>query len=134
MSLLRQIQEATIDPKFKLADVLRMCTILAAHLDHPDFKEWIKLELNGYKDSNQLPDYRILRNLGCRGDFLGSFGSSIKNAPIPSISLPNEFRELASTKYILQSVSALESVVGQANKANEFTLRNMWPADCIALL
>jgi AbiTii len=134
MSLLRRIQDATVDPKFQLADVLRMCKILSARLDHPAFKEWIKQELNGYEDRQQMPDYRILKNLGCRGDFFGAFGSGLKNAPIPPISLPKEFREVVSTKYILQSVSALESIVGQANQANKSILHALWEADAVALL
>lgn len=134
MSLLRRIQDATVDSKFQLADVLRMCKILAARLDHPAFKEWIEQELNGYKDRERLPNYRILKSLGCRGDFFGSFGSGLKNAPIPPISLPEEFREAVSTKYILQSVSAVESIVRQANQTNQSILRALWEADAVVLL
>jgi AbiTii len=135
MSLLRRIQDATVDPKFQLADILRMCKILAARLEHPLFKEWIKQELNGYDDNKeQLPDYRVLRNLGCRGDFFGPFGSGLKNAPIPPIYLPEEFREAVSTKYVFQSVSALESNVGQANQSNQSILRMLWAADAVVLL
>ncbi|MGK7920109.1 MAG: hypothetical protein AB4080_08920 [Trichodesmium sp.] len=137
MSLLRRIQDATVDPKFQLADVLRMCKILAARLDHPTFKEWIGRELNGYRDWKQVPDYRIIENLGCRGYFLGPC-SSMKNAPISIIDLPEEFREkfreAVSTKYILQSVSALESIVGQANQTNKSLLRQFLVADTLALL
>ena len=93
MSLLRQIQDATVDPKYQLADILRMCKILAARLGHNDFKKWIEQELNGYENLEQLPDYRILRNLGCRGNFFGSFGAGIKNAPIPTTYLPEDFKE-----------------------------------------
>ncbi|NES70996.1 MAG: hypothetical protein F6K24_40200, partial [Okeania sp. SIO2D1] len=138
MSLLRRIQDATVDPNFKLADVLRMCKILAARLEHPAFKEWIGQELNGYKDWKQVPDYRILENLSCRGDFLSPFGNSLKNAPISIIDLPEEFREkfreAVSTKYVLQSVSALESIVGQANQANQSLLRQFFVADTLPLL
>ncbi|GGA29529.1 hypothetical protein [Okeania sp. KiyG1] len=131
MRLLRRIQDATIDPKFQLAGILRMCQILAAHLDHPAFKEWIRQELNGYEDENKVPDYRILKNLECQGDFFGSFGSGWKNCQIPLYPLPEDFRELVSTKDILQSVSALETVVSQTN---ESVLRLLWPADYLPIL
>lgn len=135
MTLLRRIQDATVDPKFQLADILRMCKILAARLEHPLFKEWIRQELNGYDENKeQLPDYRVLRNLGCRGDFFGPFGSGLKNAPIPPMCLPEEFREVVSTKYVFQSVSALESNVGQANQSNQSILRMLWAADAVVLL
>lgn len=134
MSLLKQIQDATIDRKLQLGDVLRMCKILAARLKHPAFNEWISQELNGYEDRKKLPDYRILKDLDCRGDFFGPFGSGLKNAPISSISLPEEFREAVSTKYVLLSVSALESVVSQANQGNKSILHALWKADAVTLL
>lgn len=134
MSLLRKIQDATVDPNFQLADILRMCKLLAARLDHAAFKEWVHHELNCYSRSEQLPDYRILRNLGCRGDFFGSFGSGIKNAPIPLMSLPEDSRELVSTRYIFQSVSSLESTVRGAEQNGTSVLRVLWPADVVAFL
>ena len=134
MSLLREIQNATTDPNFQLANILRMCKILATRLEHLAFKKWIEQELNGYKDRKLLPDYRILKNLSCRGDFFGSFGSGLKNAPIPSIRIPAEFREIVSTRYLPDSVSALESIVGQANQSNDMNLRIPWDADLLAIL
>jgi hypothetical protein len=135
MSLLRRIQDATVDPKFQLANILRMCKILAARLEHPIFKEWIKQELNGYdEDKKYLPDYRVLRNLGSRGDFFGPFGSGLKNAPIPPLCLPEEFREAVSTKYVFLSISALESTVSQANQSKQGSLRMVWAADAVVLL
>ncbi|MEM7061737.1 MAG: hypothetical protein AAF572_01030 [Cyanobacteria bacterium P01_B01_bin.77] len=133
MSLLRRIQDATVDPRFQSADILRMCKILAARLDHSAFKEWINQELNGYLEDGNLPDYRIFKDLGCRGDFFGPFDSGLKNAPIPPISLPEELREAVSTEYVLQSVSSLENTVSQANQNNTSILRAMWAADAVAL-
>ena len=48
MNLLRKIQEATIDPQYQLADILRMCKILASRLKHSAFQEWVSHELDGY--------------------------------------------------------------------------------------
>ena len=119
---------------FELADILRMCKILAARLDHSAFKQWIDWELNGYVEcQDNLPKYRIFEGLGCRGDFFGSFGSRLKNSPIPLMSLPDKFRDGISTKYIFQSVSALASIVKQADQSNTSMLRSPWPADAVAL-
>lgn len=134
MSLLRQIQDATVDPKYQLADILRMCKILAVRLDHKAFKEWIAQELDSYKNPDELPDYRIIKNLGCCGNFLGNFGSAFRNAPIPLISLPEEHREAVSTHYVIQSVSALESIVNQANQANHSKLQINWESDFVFML
>jgi hypothetical protein len=110
-----------------------MCKILAARLDHRAFKNWIDQELNGYENQEQLPDYRILRGLGCRGHFLGPFGSGLKNAPIPMLSLPEWFIEAISTKYVLQSISEIENMVNQANQSNTSILRSPWDADAVAI-
>nr|WP_322721444.1 hypothetical protein [Nostoc sp. ChiQUE02]MDZ8234544.1 hypothetical protein [Nostoc sp. ChiQUE02] len=134
MSILRKIQDATVNPEFRLADVLRMCKILATRLEHPAFKEWISQELNGYENREQLPDYRILKGLGCRGDFFGPFGSGLKNAPIPTLSLPERFREPISTAHIMQGISAIESIVTQANQNNQSILHSPWDANDIAVL
>ena len=133
MNLLRRIQDATHDPTFRLADVMLMCKILAARLDHPAFKNWIDQELNGYENQEQLPDYRVLRGLNCRGHFVGSFGSGLRNAQIPMLSLPEGFREAISTKYVPQSISAIENIVNQANQSNTSILRSLWDADAVAV-
>ena len=64
MSLLREIQEATTNPNYRLADVLRLSKILAARLSHQELRNWVEKELNGYKSSDVIPQYRILKNLG----------------------------------------------------------------------
>ncbi|NET57622.1 MAG: hypothetical protein F6K47_16110 [Symploca sp. SIO2E6] len=46
MSLLRKVQEATIAPNFRLADVLRMAKILSKRLAHQPLNDWIEKELN----------------------------------------------------------------------------------------
>jgi hypothetical protein len=134
MSLLRRIQDATTDPNFQLADILRLSKVLAARLEYPAFKEWVSQELNGYENREQLPDYRVLNNLNCRGHFFGPAGSRFENAQIPSLSLPEDFRELLSTNHFLESVSALENTVNQANQNSKSLLRSPWSADAVAIL
>jgi hypothetical protein len=114
MSLLRRIQDATIDPKFQLADILRMCKILAARLDHKAFNEWIDQELNGYKDRYNIPNYRILENLQHRGNF-SNYGYEFKNYPIPLSALPESARQILAKRHIWIAVSSLENSVIQSN-------------------
>ncbi len=134
MSLLQEIQAATSDPHFRLTDVLRKAKILAARLGHQAFKNWTDKELNGYKASDDLPSYRTLAHISSRGDFVGPFGSGMRNAPIPLLSLPQELAESLSKANIFQSVSALENIVTQANQSNQSVLKFFWSADCVVLL
>jgi hypothetical protein len=133
MSLLREIQDATTAPDFRLADVLRKAKILAARLAHQAFKDWIEKELNGYGTDDELPQYRILTNLGSRGDFFGPFGSGMKNAPIPLLSFPQEFAQTLNKVNVLQNVSAIENTVAQANQSGTSILKAYWSADAVAL-
>lgn len=131
MSLLRQIQDATIDPKFRLADILRMCKILAARLNHPPLKAWVEQELNGYRKPEQVPNYRVLKNLDCHGNFLG-FVKNGNNLPIPLIALPEGIRSLLSTNYVLYGVSGLENIVSQANQRSDSVIRSPWNSTLLA--
>jgi len=131
MSLLRKIQDATVNPEFRLADVLRMCKILSSRLKNPAFMEWIDQELNGYVNQKLLPEYRILRGLSCRGHFFGSFGRGFKNVPIPILSLPEPFQQKVTTSDILHSVSEIESLVDSSKLKNK-RLHVNWSADAIS--
>jgi hypothetical protein len=55
MTLLRDIQEAALDSKVNLADLLRKCKVLAARLKHEEFATWVDWELNGYPERKMLP-------------------------------------------------------------------------------
>jgi hypothetical protein len=131
MSLLREIQDATTAPGFKLADVLRKAKILAARLDHQAFKEWIERELNGYKSIDELPEYRTLRGIPSYGDFFGPFNSGVRNAPIPMSAIPEDFRDPISTVHLYQGVEALDSLL---KSAEGIIIRMPWVADAVTYI
>jgi hypothetical protein len=82
MSLLRDIQDAAVDPSTDVATLLRKCKILAVRLGSEEFKQWVDYELNGYDKVEDLPEYRILHTESF-GTFAGPFGTSMNNALIP---------------------------------------------------
>lgn len=110
MSLLREIQSAAIDSTVDLASLLRKCKVLAARLGNPEFKQWVDDELNGYKGRTDLPSYRISA-VNSKGHFSGPFGSGVRNADIPLLCVPEEFREVLGHSYLSESVAALQSLV-----------------------
>lgn len=99
--------------------------MLAARLNHTDFKQWIDHELNGYPDAKALPSYRVLRVTAC-GHFVGAFGREIKNAPIPETCLPETLRRWATTSTLKEPIKAYESL-GRTDR--EGGLRLAWPAE-----
>ncbi len=129
MSLLRDIQASAIDSRTKLSDLLRQCKVLAARLGNEDFKRWVDQELSGYRSKEGIPEYRIL-NVNSYGHFMGPFRSEMRNALIPPLVLPEEFREIASTAYIMEPVSALAETLEHSKEGDD--LRSSWPADMVA--
>lgn len=128
MSLLRQIQDAAIDSSIDLPTLLRKCKVLAARLGNDDFKRWIDNELSGYDDKDDLPEYRIL-SVNSKGHFGGAFGSGLRNADIPLLCLPEDFRESLGHSYLMQPIAAMESLVANSTSG---TLQEPWNPDLVA--
>lgn len=130
MSLLREIQSAAIDSNTDLASLLRKCKVLAARLGSNEFKAWVDKELSGYKSVDGLPDYRIL-HVHSKGHFAGPFGSSISNADIPMVCIPEGFRERMSRSYMTEPVASMEALVA---KCEEGAAQEPWNPDFVALV
>jgi hypothetical protein len=128
MSLLREIQAAAVDSSVPLSTLLRKCKVLAARLGNPEFKQWIDAELNGYASKDALPPYRVL-NTHSKGHFSGPFQSGLRNADIPLLCVPEEWRESMGHCYLMQPIAALESLA--ANSDGD-TAQEPWNPDLVA--
>lgn len=91
MTLLEDIQNSAVDAKSDLGTLLRKCKLLAARLGSQPLEEWLVWESNGYPDNIEVPEYRVW-SLQVKGHFCGYFGSGIRNATIPMISIPERVR------------------------------------------
>jgi hypothetical protein len=58
MSLLREISNLASDD-CDVTTLLRKCKILASRLSSKEFAQWVGCELNGYPESEALPEYRL---------------------------------------------------------------------------
>lgn len=130
MSLLREIQDAAIDSKTDLASLLRKCKVLAARLGSEEFKSWVDSELSGYKNIEDLPEYRIL-HVTSKGHFSGAFGSGMNNADIPMFCLPEKFRETMSRSNMMEPVASIEALV---SKSDGGTAQEPWNPDFVAMV
>src|SRR6266508_4178740 len=129
MSLLRDIQNAAVDPNTDVATLLRKCKILAARLRNDEFKLWLDHELNGYTRIEDVPQYRIL-DTESYGDFAGRFGRAVQNVPIPPLCLPEELRDRATRCYLTEPIGAYASAVASEEKRDP---HEEWPADMTVL-
>lgn len=125
VNLLEEIQAAAVDSATPLSDLLRKCAVLASRLGNAEFKSWVAHELNGYPDSQALPEYRILK-VASQGEFCGAFGSALHNAPIPPATIPEKLRHFVEEAPMSDSVAVLESILSGDSTA---TFQIPWPAD-----
>lgn len=130
MTLLRDIQNSVTDANEPIASLLRKCKILAVRLGNSNLKNWVECELNGYHSTQDLPRYRVYR-VECKGNFVGAFGSTMKNANIPTSAVPEKVREQLFTAYLAQPISAIESLIQESSGG---TVQEPWPSDVTAIL
>ena len=130
MNLLSQIEDAAVESSIGVAELLRRCKILAARLQTDEFSKWVDMELQGYSSKDDVPAYRILR-VQSYGHFSGPFGSGRRNAIIPPMTIPEEYREIVHTAYTLMSVGSLEESISRSDGDN---LHSNWPPDLVAHL
>lgn len=110
MSLLHQIQESVVQESCGLGSVLLKLRLLAARLGSNVLEEWVKHESEGYPEDSEVPSYRVI-GVRYKGNFSGSFGSGIKNAPIPPY-LIEKFAGKSWTHYeIRESIAAVDDLI-----------------------
>jgi hypothetical protein len=60
-SIVLQLQSEILDPDCDVLNALRKAHVIAAKLKLLEFDEWIKNELDGYKNADEIPEYRFVR-------------------------------------------------------------------------
>jgi hypothetical protein len=81
-----QLQELASDSSHDVSDLLHKALLVAYKLDLLDFRDWVANELNGYKNIDSLPEYRIIRgDLRAQNPFHGFIPFIIPNTEIMNI-------------------------------------------------
>lgn len=107
MSLLRQIQSDLAQPNGDLPSVLRKCKILAARLGSNEFARWVDLELNGYPDSEQVPEYRKLGGT-CFASFV-NMAWQVNRQVVPWSFVPENFRNVLQYSKFKNGIATVTS-------------------------
>lgn len=122
MSLIHDIQAASIAKDSDIPTLLRMCKLLAARISHQEFADWVDHELNGYPSIGELPEYRVVQ-VDSYGTFHGPFSRADK-LQIPISVLPKEFHEQYRNAYMGSSISAYTALLsGDASGS----VQEPWP-------
>lgn len=126
MTLLTEIIDGASGESVGVPTLLRKLKILGARTDTARLGEWVGHELDGYPDVSELPSYRGPFPTPVLGHFMGTFGSEMRNIPIPPSTLPEEIREgpLFAVR-IPNSVAQIEEIASKPDA--QFA----WPADAV---
>jgi hypothetical protein len=111
VSLLDDIRDEALDSTVSLSSVLRKCLVLAAKLKYDPLRDWVSLELNGYKKRGDLPDYRK-----AHGDIKINYISGLyrnSGQQLPYIEELKNMRDKMEEIHIMQSVDELEAMKDQ---------------------
>jgi len=130
MNMLKEVIRAATNRTTSLSDVLRQCLVLAYDLDNDALKAWLDHEMNGYPSGDDVPDYRKI-NITAKGLFLGGFGASINDQPLPPSVLLPAHRHWAERAYLMQPIGSYEEFTRESGK-QEASARINWPADLTA--
>lgn len=131
MDLLQEIHSAIIDSSIPLTSVLRRCKVLAVRQNQKAFKEWIDQELKGYPSIRDIPEYRIIRDLNCYGDFISVNRSAapLKGMEISFSNLDEAFRQRLTLKCLNQGVNTIENLATRARQSEKGILNIDWPTE-----
>ncbi len=123
--IIQRIQQDILDKDVSLSDVLLRAKLLAYQLKNDEFKSWVKSELDGYRDQDDPPDYRIIS-----GPSLGFFSNravTLSDVVVTLSGLPEWLQDQAGRVRIRDSIRAIEELTrGQQAYAT-------WPAEWIAV-
>jgi hypothetical protein len=105
------INTGTANDPPPLTAVLRQCILLSSQLKAPLLRTWAEQELNGYSDSKDVPEYRIM-TAGAFGHFDRGFGGAYPRRPIPASLMEPEHRWAAQRIRLVEPVSSYEAMQG----------------------
>lgn len=124
-NIIKQIQSDIISQQVSLQTIFLKAKVLAHYLGNHELKKWVKNELDGYPDTNDLPDYRITSTV-----LLGTFCNGVyrhSKKVISIITIPEELRESVGKIYFSQGMVGLEEMAKNKN------LRNPMSGDWVEL-
>jgi hypothetical protein len=107
MGILRKIQADLIDPRVSLSDILRMAKVLASEIDSEELDLWASKELDGYKNSSELPEYRVL-NTYVDGTWTNGFQLIRNHGVLLGLIKDDQLRNHLTKFYVPQGIRTIE--------------------------
>jgi hypothetical protein len=107
MEILAQIQADLLDPDVPLSAILRKAKVLASQLRSDELAMWVAQELDGYKNPNELPDYRLL-GTSLFGTWTNGYWT-LTNRGVPLFSIKDDdVRRMLTTLAVTEGIRTVE--------------------------
>lgn len=111
-TLLQSLRERIIDESEPLDGLLRKCLALGAQTGSGALREWARNELNGYKNDEPVPDYRVFPTSPIVVEEISGTSHS-RGRRIHRLELPSRASDIVPEHFkVLQSVTELEGFSG----------------------
>jgi len=109
-SVVLELQQEALNRNVRVSDLLRKALVVAKKLNLQEFQDWIEKELNGYGNTEDIPDYRrISGQIRAWNPYHGW---------IPLIFEDAKEGELLSHRKSRQAIAELENLVDRSEKGS----------------
>jgi len=121
-----QIIVDIVENNIKLSDALYRVILIAKELDNKDLIDWAKMEVNGYKNIENVPDYRKTVSTSFRYSGInGSF--QIKSAMLDTSFLRDEILDKVKNVAIFEDINSVETKMNAENDTFEVDVTFLAP-------
>lgn len=141
-SIVLELQRLAADSGTSVTDLLRKALLVAAKLRLADFREWIDLELNGYKGAlNKVPPYRwVMAELKLFNPYNGWIPVHFKTtamkeaySKVPAMNTIAEIEEISSKSDGYASLSLSPEAHAELMEEMDWAFKMMMPKNHIAI-
>lgn len=112
--LVSELQRACLDSSVRTAELLEKAYVVARKLGIKEFEDWLSKEINGYKNDDEIPEYRFVSGqVKVWNPFHGW---------IPVIAEDPKFQEAINRRPTSQPIGQLENAVIRSHSGNNLTM------------
>jgi hypothetical protein len=113
-----QLLKDLVSGNVSIESILLRLKIILSDLDNEPIMNWVNGELHGYKETNEVPKYRILKG-NPTGTFLVNYSFKYTNASVPLESLlTRDIIDKIITVDVSDSIAIIQTILNGDNRDN----------------